>query len=284
MKRQLTDITQQLNSATTIVGLARVFEDIASTKIAQIKDQTQMSGLFFADLWRIYSQIRVGREFHYGRGQAGTVINKELLVLITSEESLSGDIDQRLVAKAIEAYKPEKNDLVVIGRHGAQQLMQSSVHISHIFKLPTAERNINVIPLVSEVQKYASTTVYYQTYVSLMNQDVKTIKLSTAVAELGANVEPEADVITESAYIFEPSAHAVIDHLERAMLQIALSQVVLESKLAQYASRFRAMSVAREKGDRVVEELAWTFNRAKRRLKDERSKEIINGLRLGDRL
>lgn len=284
MRRQLTDISQQLDSATTVVGLARVYEDIASTKIAQIKDQTQMSRLFFADLWRIYKQIRVSKEFHYGRSHAGKVIDKELLVLITSEESLSGDIDQRLVTKAIEAYKPQSNDIVVIGRHGAQQLMQGSVQINRIFKLPQSEQDINVMPLVAEVQKYASTTVYFQTYVSLMNQDVKTIKLNAAVAELGATVEPEVEVITEGAYIFEPTTHAVIDHLERTMLQIALSQVILESKLAQYASRFQAMSLAHEKGDQVVEELTWTFNRAKRRLKDERFKEIINGLRLGARL
>ena len=137
------------------------------------------------------------------------------------------------------------------------------------------------MPLVSEVQKYASTTVYYQTYVSLMNQDVKTIKLSTAVAELGANVEPEADVITESAYIFEPSAHAVIDHLERAMLQIALSQVVLESKLAQYASRFRAMSMAKDKANELSNDMRMLYNRTKRRIQDERLKEMTNGLRMG---
>ena len=63
------------------------------------------------------------------------------------------------------------------------------------------------------------------------------------------------------------------------MLQIALSQVILESKLAQYASRFKAMSAAHHKADESYNDFKLQFNRAKRSLKDERLKEIINGMR-----
>lgn len=279
MRRQLTEISNELDATKTIVSLARVFEAIASTKIAQIKDQTQMSQLFFAALWQIYTQIRVSKEFHFGRSQVGQVINKELMILITSEGALSGDIDQRLIKQALKTYNPGSNDILVIGRHGAQQLMQAKVGFIRSFKLPEHEQDINVMPVVGEAQKYASTIVYYQSYVSLMTQEIKTIKLSAAVAELGASVEPAAEVITEGDYIFEPSPRAVIEHLERSMMQIALSEVILESRLAQHASRFRAMSLAHEKGDDLLEDLNWTYFRAKRRHKDERFKEIINGLR-----
>jgi F0F1-type ATP synthase gamma subunit len=71
----------------------------------------------------------------------------------------------------------------------------------------------------------------------------------------------------------------VVDHLERSMMQIALSQVILDSKLAQYASRFRAMSAAKEKANDTKSELHLEFNRSKRAIKDARLKEIINGLR-----
>ena len=50
------------------------------------------------------------------------------------------------------------------------------------------------------------------------------------------------EMINEWTYIFEPSTYAVVAHLERSMMQIAVSQLILESKLAQYAARFRAMS------------------------------------------
>jgi F0F1-type ATP synthase gamma subunit len=53
----------------------------------------------------------------------------------------------------------------------------------------------------------------------------------------------------------------------------------LESKLAQYASRFRAMSAAKERATDTLGDVSLSYNRAKRHEKDERLKEVINGLR-----
>lgn len=264
----------------TIVELTSAFEGIASMRIAQIKDQVKSSEQFFGELWRIYSQIRVDEMFHFGRSQSRQkVIKKELLILITSEGSFSGDIDHKLLEVALKYYKPERNDIIVVGHHGAVQLAQNNVSFVKSFKLPEKDRNINVMPLVGYIQQYESTVVFYQSYVSLTNQDVKSVKLSTAVAERGKNVAPGEDEISEHNYIFEPSTHEVIDYLERSMMQITLSEVILQSKLAQYASRFRAMSAARDKADESFDDLKMLYNRAKRHLKDENLKELVNGLR-----
>lgn len=278
--RQLTEIADNRDSVATIVGLTGAFEGIASMRIAQIKDQVQQSADFFAELWRIYNQIRVDELFHFGRRQSTErVINKELMILITAEGGFSGDIDERLVTEALAYYKSQQNDIIVIGHHGLTLLQQRGVRTKRSFQLPQRDQNITAAPLIDEVQRYESTIVYYQSYQSLANQDIKTIKLANAVAERGKAVEVGEEVISESNYIFEPSAFSVVDHLERSMMQITLSEVILESKLAQYASRFRAMSVANERADESLRDLTWQYMRAKRHLKDERLKEIINGLR-----
>lgn len=278
--RQLADLGKELEAMGTIVELTSAFEGIASMRIAQIKDQVQSSEKFFGELWHIYSQIRVDELFHFGRSQSvAEVMEKELMILITSEGSFSGDIDQKLIDVAVNNYKPAEKDILVIGHHGAVRLAQMDVDVIKTFKLPEKDRNINVMPIVAYIQKYASTTVYYQSYISLMTQNVKSIKLSAAVAERGKHTQPKDEVISEQNYIFEPSTYEVIDHLERSMMQITLSEVILESKLAQYASRFKAMSVAHDKSDETLTELSAHFRRAKRHLKDERLKEVINSLR-----
>ena len=63
------------------------------------------------------------------------------------------------------------------------------------------------------------------------------------------------------------------------MTQIAISQLILSSKLAQYASRFKAMTSSRERSENERQEIHWEYNRAKRMIKDERLKEIVNGLK-----
>src|SRR5579884_1142093 len=114
-----------------------------------------------------------------------------------------------------------------------------------------------------------------------MVQDVKRIELSAAIKERGDTGEQSEHVISEENYIFEPSSYAVAAHLERSMMQIAISQLILESKLAQYASRFRAMSASKQQKEEMKNELHLDYNRSKRAIKDERLKEIINGLKKG---
>jgi F-type H+-transporting ATPase subunit gamma len=278
--RRLVEIEQEADAMGTLVELTNVFEGIASMRIAQIKNQVLQATEFFNELWHIYSQLRVDSLFRFGRGQSDQdIINKDLYILITAEGGLSGDIDRRLIQLMLKDYDKAKHDIIVIGHHGAVQLAQSGVSFKKYFKLPAKDRNINVTPITKEVQRYQSTTVFYQQYVSLMIQDVKRIELSAVVQEQSKGATKSEDIISESTYIFEPSTYDVVDHLESSMLQIALSQLILDSKLAQYASRFRAMSVSHDKADDFKTELQLEFNRSKRAAKDERLKEIVNGLR-----
>ncbi|HUS26205.1 MAG TPA: F0F1 ATP synthase subunit gamma [Nevskiaceae bacterium] len=276
---KLSEVADRQAAMGTIVNLTSVFEGLASMRIAQTKNQVQQSQGFFSELWHIYSQLRVDKLFRFGRQQSDKPIDKELYIIITSEGGFSGDIDQKLINIMLKTYDPAKQDIIVVGHHGAVLLIQNSVTFKKYFTLPARDKNINVQPLVQEVRHYRSTVAFYQTYVSLMVQDVKRIELNVAVQEEGKRVAAKEEIISEANYIFEPSTYEVIAHLERTMLEVALSQVILDSKLAQYASRFRAMSMANDRADELSHDLDLLYNRTKRRQQDERLKEIINGLR-----
>lgn len=281
--RRLQDLARDETSMATIVMLTNAFEGLASMRIAQIKTQVIQAHQYFDAIWQIYRQLRVDSIFRYGRieeaGFKEERINKELFIAITAEGGFSGDIDQRLIRTMSKDFNPAKHDLIVIGHHGALQLTQAGIPYKKYFKLPQNDRNINIAPLVAEVRKYKAAYVYYQSYVSLMTQEIEMLELSEAVKALGNESGKADDVISEKNYIFEPSTFEVVAHLERSMVDITLSQVILESKLAQYASRFRAMRVANERSTDTLKSLHMQYNRAKRAQSDERLKEIINGLK-----
>lgn len=278
--RRPNEIEREEKAMGTLVELTGVFEGIASMRIAQIKNQVLQATKFFDDLWHIYSQLRVDGLFRFGRSQSEEdVIDKELYIIITAEGGFSGDIDQKLIKLMLKSYDKDKNEIIVIGHHGAIQLAQRGISYKKYFKLPVKDKNINVTPIIREVKKYRNTIVFYQEYVSLMTQDVKQIELSAAVKEQSKLTTETEEVISESNYIFEPSTYDVVDHLESSMMQIAVSQLILNSKLAQYASRFKAMSASHERSEEAKNDLHLAYNRAKRHIKDERLKEIINGIR-----
>lgn len=280
MSRRPAEIEREEMAMGTLAELTNVFQGIASMRIAQIKNQVLQATQFFDELWGIYSQLRVSAIFGFGRTNAEVeVIQKELYIIITAEGGFSGDIDQKLIQLMLKTYDPEKNEIIVIGHHGAIQLAQRNISYKKYFKLPTKDQNINVAPIIREVQLYKSTTVFYQEYVSLMVQDVKKIELGSAVQQKGRKSDEPDLIISEANYIFEPSTYDVVDHLERSMMNIAMSQLILDSKLAQYASRFRAMSASNTRAIEAKGELHLDYNRARRAIKDERLKEIINGMK-----
>ncbi len=276
MKRPL-EILAEEKSMRTIVGLTSAFESLSSMKIVLTKRGVLSSNIFFSDVWNIYKNIRVAGMFQFGRDPNDKPINKELYVLITAPAGLSGDIDQRLIRAMRKNFDPEKNDIVVIGKHGAQQLTQLNIHYDHFFNLPQKDY-INVEPLLDIIKKYRETRVFYQNYVSLMTQDIRNIRLRDVIETKGAATQKGSE-ITESTYIFEPNPLVVVAHMETSMLRLALLQVIYDSRLAQYASRFKAMSAARQRAVDEVADLHMQYNRAKRGIVDQRLKEINAGLK-----
>lgn len=276
MKRPL-EILAEEKSMRTIVGLTSAFESLSSMKIVLTKRGVLSSNIFFTDVWNIYKNIRVAGMFQFGRNPNESPIDKELFVLITAPAGLSGDIDQRLIRSMRKQYDPEKNDIIVIGKHGAQQLTQLNIQYKHFFNLPQKDY-INVEPLLAIIRQYKETRVFYQNYVSLMTQDIRSIRLSDVIETKGAAASSK-DAISESTYIFEPNPLVVVAHMETSMMRLALLQVIYDSRLAQYASRFKAMSAARQRAVEEVESLHMQYNRAKRNIVDQRLKEINAGLK-----
>lgn len=279
MKRPI-ELQNDENTMGTLLTLTSAFEGIASFHLAKIRSEVLRSESFFNDLWQIYSKIRVDKLFHFGRSSGvHKIIDKELYILMTAEGGFSGDIDQRIIKKLEESFDANKHDIIVVGQHGVSLLSQRGIKFKKYYNLPVQDLNINVSPLVQDVQTYESTTVIYSRYVTLSNQTIESIKLSSLVQEMGGEVKLSDEVINESNYIFEPSNYAVIDHLEKSMLFISLAQLILGSKLAQYASRFKSMTVARKQAQDSKNYVHLQYRRATRALSDERSKETLNSLR-----
>lgn len=279
MSTQALSIQREAGQVGTVTELTGIFESIASMRIGKIKDRVTRSQQFFAELWQIYTQLRVDPTERL-TGKNGPKRDKpNVFLALTSEASLSGDIDQRIVHTVLDNFDPKTTDLIVIGAHGATQFVQNHVKIKRYFRLPDVDQAIDVSPIVDELLGYSRPTVWFQRYVSLSVQEVGRIDLLGRVRALASDTEAaQKDVISAREYLFEPSVEDVVRYMESVMMEIALSQVILESRLAQYASRFTAMSAAKKRAKDLQLTLIMAYNRAKRGEADDRIKEIVNSM------
>ena len=270
-------IEKEMGSIGTLKDLTSVFESLASTQVAKVKDKVQLSQAFFDLLWQRYTSLRVdpkkritGRE---GVGDNG----RRVLVLISAEAGLSGDLDMRMIESMQSEYDPKDTDIVVLGSHGASQLSQRGIPYVKFFQLPETDQYINVNPVVDIIRPYEKITVYYEEYLSLGQQEVRSINLVTSIQTMSEDA-PE-DVITADETIFEPSLDEIADEMEASMMSLALSQTILESGLAQAASRFNAMTVAEDRAGELLRDYTMEFHRAKRAESDRRLREVLVGIK-----
>lgn len=280
MRRPL-EIKRQESSVRSVVSLTSALESLSSMQIAKTKNKVLISNQFFDTVWNIYKQIRVDALFNFGRTEDNPMIDKELLILITAKGGLSGDIDQRLIRKVTDYYDVARHDVLVIGHHGALKLTQAHVDYTYYFDLPEKDY-INVDPLLEIIKKYAKGRIFYQDYVSLSQQEIKEVDLSEVVSSKGRVADlslASEDIVSEKTHIFEPSSYAVAAYLENSILRLTISQFIYDSRLAQVASRFKAMSAAKERSVNNANELHVEFNRAKRNQVDTRLKESLAGLK-----
>lgn len=265
----------QIDQINQVEALTSVLENVASLEISRIREQVLATKQFFGQLWQMYAQLRRDPDdrFSHGLNQSA---NKAAILIVTSEAGLSGDLDQRLIDEMRKVYRPGQIDLFVIGSHGAVSLAHLGIPVKRVFQL--ADQGFNPGPVLAALKRYNRVTAYYQTYTSLTRQDVVKIDLIQAVSSQGAGQSQGSDLISSRDYLFEPSLAEIANFMESIMLEIALSQIYFESKLAQAASRFAAMNRGRQKSKELSEKLGLELLHAKRAEGDERLKETINGM------
>lgn len=262
---------------TTVKDLTWVFESLASTQVAKVKNKVQMSTEFFKLLWKRYSSIRIDPSKRITNRDESEKNAKQAFVIITAEAGLSGEIDQHLIETMLKDYDPTTTDIVVLGTHGANQLNERKIPYVRFFKVPESENYIDVGPVIDAILPYSKTIVYYEVYVSLGVQEIKSINLISSLKNMSEDVDD--DVMTAGNTIFEPSLDEIADEMEVTMMKLALSQTILESSLAQDASRFNAMAIAKKRATEILDGYKLEFHRAKRSENDRRMREVMVSLK-----
>lgn len=277
--RRASAVEKESQQIATVEDLTGVFESIASTQVAKVKSKVELSKAFFKLLWSRYSSIRLTEDQITNRG-TDQQNGRKAYIIISAEAGLSGDIDQRLIETMLQSFDKNTTDIVVLGTHGATQLTQRGIKFKEYFQVPETDKYINVHPVIDAVKDYSQIVVYYEEYVSLGVQEIKTIDLVSHMRTLSQETDAnDDDVMTTQDTIFEPSLDEIADQMEATMMRLALSQTILESSLAQAASRFSAMVVAKKRAGELLTDYRLEFHRAKRSESDRRLREVLVSLK-----
>lgn len=282
MKRPIV-IRKDLDETNTLEDLTEVFESIASLRISKIRNRVVASKAFFSELWQTYQAIRIDPKDRLKRSSKTDEKTRDVFLAITGEGKLSGFIDEQIIEQLLDAHQAAHDtDIMVIGSHGLSQLQQRGAIVTQSYAMPVSDEAFSVSNIIDQLNHYRRITVFYQTYESLRVQKVVRIELVSAVRDLSEDVEEGSETLNPHDYIFEPDAHKIADYMESVMMGVALIQLVMEAKLAQYATRFNNMSRAKHRAGELTASYRRQYLRSKRAESDDRLKEVITAVkRLG---
>jgi F-type H+-transporting ATPase subunit gamma len=276
--RRAIDIQQEIDEISTVHNLTGVYESISSTQVAKIKDKVELSKVFFNLLWGRYTSIRLDPSSYItNREENGN--GKNVFIIISAETGLSGDIDQRLIETMLQDYDAKTTDLIVLGSHGAGQLKARGTPFVRQFQVPPTDSYIDVNPVIEAILPYSKAVVYYEEYLSLGVQGIKKIDLNSRLQAMSEEADVDQDVISSADTIFEPSIEEIADQMEMTMMNLAFSEAILESTLAQDASRFNAMAVAKKRAVELLTAFHLEYHRSKRSDNDRRLREVMVSLK-----
>lgn len=277
--RRATTIKEDLEQITTVEDLTQVFESIASMHISKIRGRVVASKSFFAELWQMYSALRVSSKDQLKDGSRNRN-GRDVLVAITSESKFGGSSNDHVLETLRAAYPgPDKTDVMAIGSYGSAWLERHDIPVIQAFTMPPHDTNISVSKATPFMNKYDRIAVFYQTYDSLRIQKAARIDLVSTIRQLGEGAGDGAEVLTPDNFIFEPGGDEIADYLESVMMNVALIQVIMETKLADHANRFNSMSLAKQRAGDLVSDFKREFYRARRAEGDERLQEVMKVIR-----
>lgn len=272
--KQANDLKNSVAQIAMVRSISSTFETIASVEMSKIRESTLASKKFFGELWNIYTQLRRDPK-EVGQTLSTTDKNKSLFVVVTAESGLTGDIDQKTIAKVLIDLDPANTDVIVVGAHGGGLLSGLGHKYDKLYRWSEMNDPKTIQDLGAKIKEYGHAVVYFSTYLTLVSQEVVKQDMVGAIRALGTDNSTQSgvSVISTDDYLFEPTDHAVMNYMESVMMELALNQIMRDSQLAQLASRFKAMSASKNRAKDIEGKLRYRYHKAQRARKDEQSRE-----------
>lgn len=263
MAQNIKLIEKTLNDTSTIANLSSIFEITSTIKINQTKNDVFLSQRFYIDLWSLYCDLINAKKI-VELPKRKVSIDKTICLVVTSSGSFSGPADDEILRLLDSDPETAGSDIAIIGSKGVSILSARGREIIIGFDSPDITKPIDVTPLNELISKYKKAFCIYQTFISLNSQKITKTNLIPS-----EGVDSTVSMIDTDDYILEPDYLEIMKYLESVILNISLTQIIFESRLSEYANRFKTTTVINEKAKDTIKLLKLQYNQTKRRIKDE---------------
>lgn len=270
----LVRLKQDLEFNESLHGIIDVFKMAASVQLRQLQAATVLYEpfeKFLLESLRFLDAQGSRHPFLLHRANLPSCI-----VVITSDEGFSGDLNALLVQAALHSRSAARHDeLVVIGERGASRLEEAR---ESCVAFPGGGEEIDR-ESVSRLRRYLAhrylagkcgrILVVYPKYLSVASQQIEEELLLPCRGLFGAAPGPG-----ELRAFIEPSADRVLEGLVTLWLERELARIFLSSKLSELSARVMHLEGSDQELSRVNHQLGLQYVKHLHALADKSIREI----------
>jgi F-type H+-transporting ATPase subunit gamma len=277
----LLDIRRRIRSVKSTQQITRAMKMVAAARLRRAQDRIFNARPYANQMMALLSSVAARTTDRSHPLLAQRPIERQLLVLVTSDRGLCGGFNSNLI-RAAQSYLDEHRDrdvsIITVGRKGRDYFIRRPVkvvgeHINIFGRLefsqsqPIAKR---IIELYTQ-EKVDSVDFIYNEFKSIMTQRVMVERYLPIKPIVPAQDEALID------YIYEQPAQDIFNVLLPRYVEIEVYRALLESQAAELAARMTAMDAATNNAADMIDSLTLYMNRVRQAAITREIIEVVSG-------
>lgn len=227
--------------------------------------------------------------------------SKICLIVIASDKGLCGGLNANVFKKSLKFLEGRDADIIAVGKKSRDFFNRRKFSIVDFFagvgdsvELEETAPIVNNLIQRFQTAEYNSIFAVYANFLSTLKQEIvlrQVLPVSIeGIKEIVAGIAPERGKYSETArekeknifkytyeYIYEPSPQSVLNSLLPELLHIQVYHMILEANASEHSARMVAMKNAAESAQKIIEELTFSFNKARQSAITKEISEITAG-------
>ena len=287
----------RIRSVNNISQVTRALEAVSASRVRKAEQLVRATRPYASKAWQVlrHLSLQPGRNYIHPLLTQRESVKQVLVVLISGSRGLAGAYNTNILRFALESCRGSDAPVsyVVVGRKGRDMLLRRGERVLAEFSDLPAEPTFADVSAIGRlaIEEYLEgradqVFLVYTDFVNFLRQD-PSMKLLLPL-ELDADEIPigrgdwarerrDERSVMAGAYLYEPSAEAMIERIVPRLTELQVFQAILESQASEHAARMVAMRNATENAIDLAGALRLDYNKARQQAITSEMLDIVGG-------
>jgi len=264
MSTALKEIKNRIKAANNIKQIAKAMKLIASIKVKKIQKAFFPFKNYLSAIEDILSVLINNIDFRLNMQSLELIEHREsktpLVVVFSSDKGLCGAFNSNLFNFFEKKYSKDVL-LITVGKKASIYFSKRNYNIvGSIVKvpdIPTFDFSKNITDIIIDNfyknKKIGFVEVVYNKFVNSLVYEAEAIR----IVPLSLSIDRKVENVNH--FLFEPDVEFIGNYILELYLYSLIYKLLVESKLSEFSSRFKAMSTASDNADNLIKELKLLF-------------------------